>query len=68
MGEDGGSSRGNGNWGGRMIAERKSIKRTGVLENSPWERFLRSLPPSSFLSGRGWFPQLPARRREGRGS
>ena len=29
---------------------------------------LRPLSPNSFLWGRGWFPQLPARRCEGQGS
>lgn len=56
VGEEGGSGRGNGNRGlpvGRKVAERKRIKRTGVLENSSWERLLRSVPPSSSLCGRG---------------
>lgn len=63
MGEDGGSGRGIGNWGlpaGRKAAERKRIKRTGVLENSPWERFLRSSPPAlSSVAGDGSPSYLP---------
>lgn len=53
-----------GTWGLPEFAE-KRIKKIGVLQNSPWERFLKSqsprpppqgLPPNSSLCDRGWFP------------
>lgn len=69
VGGGGRSGRGNGNLphptatGARMeVPERKRFKRTGILEKSPWERFLRSrsaspppqgLPPYCSLCGRG---------------
>lgn len=65
-----------GTWGPPNFAE-KRIRKTGVLQNSLWERFLKSqspspppqgLPPNSSLCDREWFSQLPARGFGNRGS